>query len=288
VARQVGLDNQLLDLQAAAASSDSDLQSAQLQADAEQELAAKGIVSKLQAKRSQLSAELAQTRVKLDAERVPNFRRNMAAQLTAEQARLKQLRSTLSLRERQTEALNVRAGMAGVLQLVAVEEGQQVTAGANLARVARPDMLMAELQIAETQAKDLRLDLPARIDTRNGVVTGRVTRINPAVQGGNVQVDVVIDEALPPGARPDLSVDGSIEIERLTDVLYLGRPAFGAPESVLQLFVIDARGEAVQTRVKLGRASVSTVEILDGLKLGDQVLLSDTSQWASQPRIRVQ
>src|SRR5690606_18563367 len=168
-----------------------------------------------------------------------------------------------------------------------VEEGQQVLAGTNLARVARPDVLMAELRIAETQAKDITMGQKVRVDTRNGIVDGEVIRIDPAVLNGTVQVDVDLTGTLPPGARPDLSVDGTIEIERLPDVLYVGRPAFGQPESQTTLFRVDASGQATRVPVQLGRASVNLIEITQGLAEGEQVILSDTSAWDQYDRIRL-
>jgi len=169
-----------------------------------------------------------------------------------------------------------------------VQEGQQVTAGTNLARVARPDVLRAELRIAETQAKDILLGLPVRVDTRNGIVDGKVERIDPAVQNGTVQVDVEITGELPPGARPDLSVEGTIQIERLANVLYVGRPAFGQPNSEVRLFRLNASdGIAARVPVKLGRSSVNLIEITQGLNVGDQVVLSDTSAWDAYDRIRL-
>ena len=177
--------------------------------------------------------------------------------------------------------------MTGVLQLVPVEEGQRVTAGANVARVADPARLKAELRIAETQAKDIQLDQPATVDTRNGIVAGRVMRIDPAVQNGTVTVDVELTGALPKGARPDLSVDGTIELERLTDVLYVGRPAFGQENSAVGLFRINEAGEASRVQVKLGRSSVNTIEVVQGLNPSDQVILSDMSAWDAYDRVQL-
>jgi HlyD family secretion protein len=184
--------------------------------------------------------------------------------------------------------LQIRAGIAGVLQQVPVEEGQQVQLGANVARVARPDELIAELRIAETQARDVQLDLPVRVDTRNGIVPGRVIRIDPAVQNGTVQVDVELIADLPAGARPDLSVDGTIEIERLSNVVFVGRPAYGQPESTLSLFRVQDDGQAQRVDVALGRASVNLIEIRSGLEPGDLVVLSDTSAWDQYDEIRLE
>ncbi|MGE3104150.1 MAG: efflux RND transporter periplasmic adaptor subunit, partial [Lysobacterales bacterium] len=182
-----------------------------------------------------------------------------------------------------------RAGIAGVLQQVPVQEGQQIAIGANLARVAVPDVLIAELRIAETQAKDLRLGLPVVVDTRNGIVPGRLVRIDPAVVDGSVQVDVELDGALPPGARPDLSVDGTITIETIEDAIHVGRPAYAGSEGEISLFRIDPQGGvARRVPVRLGRASVNRVEVLKGLNVGDQVILSDTSPWDAYDRLRLE
>jgi HlyD family secretion protein len=286
--RRVTLDSQLLDLQAQLAATEADAEGARLQAEAEGELNKKGIISDLTYRQSALRARQLTTRVGIETDRIAKLRQSIDAQLAAERARLEQLRNTLDLRQRQADALKVKAGIAGVLQQVPVEEGQQVVAGTNLARVAKPDVLMAELRIAETQAKDVLLGQVVRVDTRNGIVAGKVIRIDPAVLNGTVQVDVDLEGTLPAGARPDLSVDGTIEIERLADVLYVGRPAFGQPETSVTLFRLD-RDSAVARRVpvKLGRASVSVIEVQQGLELGDQVVLSDTSAYDEYDRIKL-
>jgi HlyD family secretion protein len=288
-ARQVELQNQLLDLSSSIATIEADYEVASMRAEAERELNTKGIVSALTYKQTEATAKQLRIRLGIERERQAKFRQNIDAQIAAEGARLEQLRNTLSLRQRQAEALAVKAGIGGVLQQVPVEEGQQVLAGVNLARVARPDVLMAELRIPETQAKDVALAQQVRIDTRNGIVNGTVTRIDPAVINGSVQVDVDLVGALPVGARPDLSIDGTIEIERLSDVLYVGRPAFGQPESQATLFKLDDNSDAARrTVVALGRASVSVIEVRSGLKLGDRVVLSDTSQWDQHDRIQLE
>jgi HlyD family secretion protein len=288
-ARRVDLENQLLDLEARIATTEADHEAAVLRADAEGELNRRGIVSTLQFKQTALSARQFGTRLKIERERAAKFRQNISAQLAAEGARISQLENTAALRQRQADALRVRAGIAGVLQQVPVEEGQQVAAGTNLARVARPDLLMAELRIAETQAKDIVVGQPVKVDTRNGVVAGTVARIDPAVLNGTVQVDVELPPELPTGARPDLSVDGTIEIERLPDVLYVGRPAFGQPETQATLFRLDEGSDtARRVPVRLGRASVSLIEVQQGLAVGDRVVLSDTSQWDRFDRIKLE
>lgn len=288
-ARRMTLESQLLDQRANLAGFEADHAGARLQAEAEGQLNAKGIISDLTYQRSKLLADQLALRVRIEKERVAKFEQSIRAQLDADRARIEQLQNTFSLRERQADALRVRAGLDGVLQQVPVEEGQQVLAGSNLARVARPDELMAELRIAETQAKDIRLEQVVAVDTRNGIVAGRVSRIDPAVQNGTVQVDVVLQGELPPGARPDLSVDGTIEIERVDDTIFVGRPAFGQPESQTTLFKLDpASGIATRVPVMLGRASVNLIEIRQGLQPGDTVILSDTSTWDQFDRLKVQ
>ena len=197
-------------------------------------------------------------------------------------------RAEYDLNRKQVDQLAIRAGVDGVVQEVDVEVGQRVTAGTILAKVADPTKLKAELKIAETQMKDIALNQSAEIDTRNGIVPGHVIRFDPAALNGTVAVDVKLDGPLPPGSRPEMSVDGTIELERLPDVVYMGRPVFGQPNSTVGLFKIDPDGRgATHVNVKLGRASVNTIEVLDGLKVGDRVILSDMSQWDSQPRIRL-
>ena len=288
-AQRMTLESQALDQKANLAAVEAEYESARLQAEAEGELAGKGIISRIQARRSALSAQTLQTRLNIERERIAKFADTTHAQLDAARARTEQLRNTAQLRQRQAEGLAVRAGIAGVLQQVPVQEGQQVAAGANLARVARPEVLMAELRIPETQMKDVSIGQPVRVDTRNGIVPGIVIRIDPAVQNGSVLVDVDLQGELPPGARPDLSVDGTIEIERLSDVLHVGRPAFGQPESQVRLFKLDPDGSRAQrVPVELGRASVNLIEVRQGLNPGDRVVLSDTSQWDAHERIRIQ
>ncbi len=286
-AKRTDLKSRLLDQQAAQAQARTDYETARMQAESEKSVAEKGIIPAVQYRKSLVVLEQLKYRVEIERQRVAEFERNISAQLAAEQARLDQLANTRDLRQRQADGLKVRAGIAGVLQRVPVEEGQQVAAGNNLARVARPGDLMAELRIAETQAKDIVIGQPARIDTRNGIVDGKVLRVDPAVQNGTVQVDVELQGALPPGARPDLSVDGTIEIERLADVLYVGRPAFGQPESEVRLFKVDADNVAARVPVQLGRSSVNLIEVRAGLQVGDRVILSDTSAWDQSDRIRL-
>lgn len=287
-AQRMTLESQALDQKANLAGVEADYESAHLQTEAEAELAAKGIIPKIQYRRSQLSSDRLKVRLDIEQERIAKFAQTMRAQLAAQRARTDQLRNTADLRTRQAEGLKVRAGIAGVLQQVPVEEGQQVAAGVNLARVARPDVLMAELRIPETQVKDVSVGQRVSVDTRNGIVVGQVIRIDPAVLNGTVLVDVDLEGELPPGARPDLSVDGTIQIERLDNVLYVGRPAYGQPESEVRLFKLDLEtGIAQRVPVRLGRASVNLIEIQQGLQPGDQIILSDTSQWDEYDRLRI-
>jgi HlyD family secretion protein len=210
------------------------------------------------------------------------------ARLQAQESRVEQMRAQYELRKSQADALHLRAGINGVLQLLPVDEGQNVTVGTNLARVADPTKLKAEIKIAETQAKDVAIGQNATVDTRNGIVKGHVIRIDPSVVNGTVTVDVGIDDALPLGARPDLSVDGTVELENLKDVLYVGRPVHGQSDSTISLFkLVDDDSEGVRVNVKLGRSSVNTVEIVQGLQVGDKVILSDMSQWDNVDRIRL-
>ncbi|MEZ5470110.1 MAG: HlyD family efflux transporter periplasmic adaptor subunit [Lysobacterales bacterium] len=287
-AKRIGLESQVLDQRAQIAAVQADQEGARLQAEAEAELNRKGIVSSLQYRQTQLRADQLLVRLDIEQQRLAMLKRNLSAQLAAERSRLDQLENTLLLRQRQADALSVRAGMHGILQVIAVEEGQQVTPGTNLARVAQPDVLRAELRVPETQAKDVKVQQSVRVDTRNGIVPGVVVRIDPAVQNGTVQVDVDLTGPLPPGARPDLSVDGTIEIEKLSNVLYVGRPAFGQAESRTTLFRLDPDNEtARRVPVELGRASVSLIEVSRGLEPGDQVILSDTSSYDQHDRLRL-
>lgn len=288
-ARRMTLESQQLDQKATTASLEGDYEASRLQAEAEADLNKKGIISNINYRRTQLTADSLKVRIDIEKERASKFASTMQAQLSADRARIDQLQNTAALRQRQADALHVKAGIAGVLQQVPVQEGAQVIAGANLARVAVPNVLMAELRIAETQAKDITLGLNVAVDTRNGIVAGKVSRIDPAVIEGSVQVDVDLVGALPEGARPDLSVDGTIEIERLNDVVFVGRPAFGQSGSDTTLFRIDPKTMlATRVPVRLGRASVNLIEVVQGLQPGEQVILSDTSQWDKNDRLRLE
>jgi len=227
-------------------------------------------------------------RLKVEQLRLAVNGKSTEAQISAQEMRVQGLRVLAKLKREQVDALMVRAGTSGVLQEMSVQVGQQVTPGLNIARVADPASLKAELRIAETQIKDVKLGQPVAVDTRNGIIQGEVQRIDPAAREGTVVVDVSLIGPLPASARPDLSVDGTIELERLEDVLYVGRPAFGQGQQTIGLFRLNADGrQAVRTQVALGRNSVSTIEIVNGLKEGDQVIISDTSALDSYTEIRV-
>jgi HlyD family secretion protein len=284
---KVNLERGHLDQQATAARVQSEYHQARLRAETDAQLFKQGLIADLTRQLSQLAADELAQRNRIEQERLKKNAEAVEAQLSVQRARVEQRRALARLRRDQMRALRVTPGLAGVLQQVPVEVGQRVTPGTNLARVAQPDKLKAVIRIAETQARDVQLGQLATIDTRNGVIEGRVSRIDPAAQNGTVTVDVALTGELPRGARPDLTVDGTIELERLTDVLYVSRPAQGQPESLITLFKVQEDGGAVRTRVRLGRASVNTIEIVDGLSVGDQVVLSDTSQWDAFDRIRL-
>ena len=253
-----------------------------------------GLVSELSVRVKRSQVEELKNRLAIEQKRLDMTRTGIASQLGPQAADVDQRRAAVDLRERQLDDLKVKAGMSGVLQCVCisptvqVEVGAQVGPGTNLARVANPTTLKAELRIAETQTKDIRIGQYAEVDTRNGRVKGKVGRIDPAAQGGTVGVDIILEGALPPGSRPDLSVDGEITLERLDNVIYVGRPAFGQENSTVGLFKLNTEtGEANRTNVKLGRSSVNQIEIIEGLQPGDQVILSDMSAQDSFDRIRI-
>jgi len=285
---KVRLQSQLLDQKAVAARVQAESKQARLRADADEQLAQNGLIAGLTLKLSQSAAEELEHREKIEQQRLAIAGEAIEAQLRVQQAEVDQRRAQARLRRSQMEALHVRAGLEGVLQVVPVEVGQRVTPGTNLARVARPDRLKAVIRIPETQARDVVPGQKAVVDTRNGIVAGRVIRVDPAVQNGTVTVDLALVGELPKGARPDLTVDGTIELERLTDALHVGRPAMGQPQSTVGLFrIVKGTSEALRVRVRLGQASVSTIVILEGLEVGDEVILSDTSAWDSADRIRL-
>ena len=285
---EVRLSSQLLDQQANLAAVRAAYLGALLQVEADRELNESGLVPEITLRKSELAAEQLTVRYEMEQLRIDKTNESIVAQLAVKRVQVEQQRALHRLREEQLDSLKVRSSIAGILQEVPVEEGERVTPGVRLARVAQPDVLKAELRINETQAKDIEIGQVARIDTRNGIIDGRVARIDPAVQQGTVTVDVVLEGELPRGARPDLSVDGTIEIERLDNVLYVDRPAYGQAENLVGLYVIDPKTQiATITQVRLGRTSVNTVEIVEGLEVGDEVILSDSSQWGDDPRIRL-
>jgi len=282
------LDSQLLQTRSDVGRAQADYTQTKLQADADQEMLKNELISSLVAKLSTNRALEAANRFKLEQERLKNFADSANAQLAARQAQVEQRKAFTELKKSQLEQLKVRAGMSGVLQAVPVEVGQQVAPGTNLVRVSNPRELKAEVRIAETQARDIQIGQKAEVDTRNGIIQGHVIRIDPAAVNGTVLVDIGLEGALPQGARPDLSVDGTIELERLPDVIYVGRPVQGQPNTTVGLFKFDAeRIFANRAQVKLGRTSVNTIEVVDGLKVGDCVILSDMSQQDAVDRIRV-
>src|SRR3974390_109205 len=285
---QVQVNSDLLNQKAAEAAVRSEYEQAKIQYEVDEKLYSEGIGSIVTARLSKVKQDQLAIRAQLEGDRTKNTADAAQSKLQAQASHVQQQRALYELRKAELDALHVRAGISGVLQLVPVEEGQHVTPGFNLARVADPTKLKAEIKVAETQAKDVVIGLKATVDTRNGIVNGHVFRIDPSVQNGTVTVDVAMDETLPPGARPDLSVDGTIEIENLKDVLFGGRPVHGAPQSPISLFKLTPDGsEASRVNVKIGRSSVNTVEIKDGLQVGDRVILSDMSQWDNNDRIRL-
>ena len=285
---KVQVNSDLMSQKATEASVRSDYEQAKIQHDVKVQLVKEGLDSSLNEQTTRVQEEQLKIRLQLETERTKIATDSGNAKLAAQQAKVEQMKALYELKRSQVEALHVRAGIDGVLQLLSVEVGQHVTPGMNLARVADPKKLRAEVKIAETQAKDVIPGQKATIDTRNGIVNGHVSRVDPSVINGTVTVDVTIDDPLPAGARPDLSVDGTIILENLTDVLYVGRPVHGQADSTIGLFKIDPDGaEAQRVNVKLGRSSVNTIEILDGLKVGDKVILSDMSAWDQYDRIRL-
>jgi HlyD family secretion protein len=285
---RVQVNSELMNQKANEAAVRSDFEQARLQHDVDEKLFKEGIGSDHIRSLSRVREEQLTIRVQLEGERTRITADSSLARLAAQQAKVDQQKALYHLKKSQVDALHVRAGINGVLQLVPVEVGQRVTLGTNLARVADPKKLKAEIKIAETQAKDVMIGQKATIDTRNGVVNGHVSRIDPSVVNGTVTVDVAITDPLPNGARPDLSVDGTVELENLKDVLYVGRPVHGQADSTIGIFkIIDDGSEAVRVNVKLGRSSVNTIEILQGLKVGDKVILSDMSAWDNFDRVRL-
>jgi HlyD family secretion protein len=285
---RIRLESDNMTQQSAVAAINAEYSQARLLLDADELLAKQGLVPNLLLKISRVKVSSLANRLKVEQQRLAISGQSTKAQINAQGSRLQQLQGLARLKREQVDALKVRAGTSGVLQQVTAQVGQQVTPGLNLARVADPASLKAELKIAETQIKDVKLSQSVVVDTRNGVIQGEVSRIDPAARDGTFTVDASLTGPLPASARPDLSVDGTIELERLDNVLYVGRPAFGQGQQTVGMFRLSSDGqEAVRTQVTLGRNSVSTIEIVSGLREGDQIILSDTSAMDSYNRIRV-
>ena len=285
---KVRLESEGMTQQAQIASINAEYSQAKLQLDTDEVLAKQGLVADLLLKVSRVHVQDLANRLRVEQQRLAVTGKSNKAQMKAQDSRVQQLRALARLKRDQVEALKVRAGTNGVLQQVSVQEGQQVTPGVNIARIADPASLKAELKVAETQINDVKEGQEAIVDTRNGLIHGRVSRIDPAAREGTFTVDITFTESLPSSARPDLSVDGKIELERLRNVLFVDRPAFGQAQQTVGMFKVSPDGqEAVRTQVKLGRTSVSTVEILNGLREGDQVIISDTSSMDNYNQIRL-
>ena len=283
------LDSDMMNQRAGAATVGADQKQAQLQSQTDKSLYDLGVISGLTYSASKGKADELDQRNDLERQRLELNQKAIATQLAVQQTRVEQAEAMLGLRRRQQEALSVRAGISGVLVDLPHQVGEHVAPGTTLAKVVQPDQLKAALKIAETQARDIQIGQPAEIDTHNGVIPGKVTRIDPAVQNGTVTVDVELLGALPQGARPDLSVDGTIDLDRMTDVLYVGRPAFGNENSTISLFRLSPDGKtATRVPVKVGRASVNSIQVLEGLQPGDTVILSDMSRWDSVDRVRLE
>jgi HlyD family secretion protein len=285
--RRASLESDLLTQEAALTTAESNYNQAVLRLRANEELYKDQLISALTLKEVQGTAAEAKNRLNIAQKQLDIAKAGLKSQLAPQESDVNQRRAAYELRLNQLDDLKVKAGMTGVLQVLPVEVGQQVAAGANVARVADPTVLKAELRIAETQTKDIKVGQSAEVDTRNGVVMGRVVRIDPAALNGTVGVDITLDGRLPPGARPDLSVDGTVQLEKLNNVIHVGRPAFGQEESTITLFKLSPDGEAHRTKVVLGRSSVNQIEIKEGLQPGDQVILSDMSSYDSFDRVRL-
>ena len=281
------LESQLLDLRASVASAKAAYTNAKMTLEANERLSKAGLVASQDLARSQAAAEELTTRYEIERQRMQIDQDSLKAQLASQEARVQQARALYALKQGLVDGLKVRAGMDGVLQQLPVQVGQRIAPGGTLAKVAQPTPLKAELKVSETQAKDLLLGQKATVDTRNGLVEGKVIRIDPAVQNGTVTVDVGLDGPLPKGARPDLSVEGIIELDHADDAVFVGRPVQAQSNSEGTLFRLTSGGEAVRVKVRYGRGSVSTIEVLEGLQPGDQVVLSDASPWDGTDRIRI-
>jgi HlyD family secretion protein len=282
------LQNQLMDKRTSAASISSQYRTAEMVRQTKEQLGANGLAPELDVKTAQVQAEELAKENDLAQKEVETFDNSISAQLAVQEATVNQKHAMYELKKSQMDQLHIRPGIDGMLQELDVEVGQKVTMGTVLARVAQPTHLKAQLKIAETQAKDILIGQKATVDTHNGIIPGHVTRIDPAVVNGTVTVDVGLDGPLPTGARPDLSVEGTVEIERLADVLFVERPVHGEANSTVGIFkVVDDGKEATRVQVQLGRTSVNTVEIVKGLEIGDKVILSDMSAWDNYDRVQL-
>lgn len=287
---KVTLEKAKIDMQAVVAQVGADYNTAKLKADRDAQLSKEGLYSEVDAKISNVAAEQLGGRYQLEQKRLTINGEAEEAQLAAQKVKVEQLRAEYNLKKSQVDQLKVRAGVDGTLQQLPmpVEEGQKVTAGTPLAKISQPSKLKAELKIAETQVKDITIGLPATVDTRNGLIDGKVSRIDPSVLNGTVTVDVSLKGPLPLAARPDLSVDGTIQLEKLDEVVYVERPVFGQQDATVQIFKLEPDGKyANKVKVAFGRSSVNTIEVKDGLKVGDKVILSDMSAYDSYDRIRL-
>jgi HlyD family secretion protein len=285
---QVKVQSDLMAQKSAAATVNADYNQAQRQAKTDKSLYGLGVISGLAYNSSQGKADELTTRNKLEEQTIDINTKAVESQVAVQQARVDQAQAIYNLKRQQLDALNVRAGIAGVLTSMPLAVGQHVTLGTMLAQVVQPNQLKAQLKIPETQARDIQLGQPASIDTHNGLADGKVTRIDPAVVNGTVTVDAELVGTLPEGLRTDLSVDGTIDLERMKDVLYVGRPAFGNESSTVTLFRLDPDGKgAVRVPVKMGRASVNAIQVMEGLHEGDTVILSDMSRYDTADRIRL-
>jgi len=287
--QRVTLESNLMNEKAGAATVNADYSQAKRQAETDKALYDLGVISGLAYKASKGKSDELTTRNDLETQRLEIGRKAIESQLAEQQAKVEQVRALAALKRKQLEALQVRAGIDGVLVDLPLQVGQHVQPGTMLAKVVQPNHLMAELKISETQARDVQFGEPAAIDTHNGIISGTVMRVDPAVQNGTVTVDVKLTSELPKGARPDLSVDGTIDLERMENVLYVGRPAFGQENSTISLFKLDAGGkDAERVPVRVGRESVNSIQVIEGLHEGDTVILSDMSRWDKTDRIRLE
>jgi multidrug efflux pump subunit AcrA (membrane-fusion protein) len=287
--QRMKLESDLMNQKAGAATVKADYTQAQLQSQTDKALYDLGVISGMAYKNSKGKSDELTIRNDLEDQRLTSTQKAIDAQLAEQQAKVDQMRVLAELKQKQLDALKVRAGIEGVLVELPLHVGEHVSPGTMLAKVVQPNHLMAELKIAETQARDVQAGEPVSVDTHNGVIAGSVMRVDPAVQNGTVTVDVKLTGELPRGARNNLSVDGTIDLERLDNVLYVGRPAFGQENSTISLFKVDGDGhDATRVPVKVGRASVNSIQVVDGLHEGDTVVLSDMSRWDNTDRIRLQ